>query len=369
MALQRMPGFGAWFPMRMVQPASGLLVYASVTIDATGERSAVCGRVWFAERTGSKTITGVGFRTGSIVSAGGSGLTISLQNVSTAAGPPMRPDDVQDQTVGVALSALTASAWNTVTFSSSRTVNYGDVLSVVWEYDGSGRLGADAFNVAHISTAASRPMDAANVQLRASGAWSTSSLSLIPNIILIFDDGTFGTFTGAFPCSAIGSLVIDTGTTPDEVAVQFSLPVPCKVDSFEALMEFASGSWSAILYEGTTALQTFTPNTRHHAMTLGDGRFTGPMPLPAEQELAADTVYRLALRPNSASSISVQYFDVAAAGHLVCHGGTAMHYWDRTNAGAWSNETLTRSLIFRLGISALDDGVQVGGDTIFIFSE
>src|SRR5262245_16743976 len=120
-------------------------------IDATGEKIAFCGYFWHPEGI-SKDITRVGFRFGSVTKAGGSGLTVSLQdlNLTTA---PMQPDEVQDQTVAIANgdSGFTSNVWyRTNALSANRTLANGDAVCVVIEYDGSGRLGSDTVSLSGI---------------------------------------------------------------------------------------------------------------------------------------------------------------------------------------------------------------------------
>jgi len=116
-------------------------------IDATGEMAAFCGRVWFSARSGTKNLSRVGFRFGAVTKSGGSGLTVSLQDVTLSAGPPMQPDGTQDQTVAIANgnASFASNTWiRTGTFSASRTVTYGDLLAVNVEYDGGGRTNPDS---------------------------------------------------------------------------------------------------------------------------------------------------------------------------------------------------------------------------------
>src|SRR5687768_5910779 len=118
MALQTLPGPSIpWMAhtAHRAGPFSTELTSAVDTIDATGEKQAWCGPVWFQERTGSKQIVRVGFRLATVVKAGGSGLTVSLQNVNTAPAAlnTLQPDETQDQTVAIANgdAGFTSNVW------------------------------------------------------------------------------------------------------------------------------------------------------------------------------------------------------------------------------------------------------------------
>ena len=132
------------------------------------------GKVWFAERTGTKDIRRVGFRFGTVTKAGGSAVTVSLQDVNLAAGPPLQPDEVQDQTVAIAnadAGFATGLWYRTGTLSADRTVAYGEDLCVVFEYDGAGRLGSDVVNIAYSSVGLEGLPHSANVVLK-TASWA-----------------------------------------------------------------------------------------------------------------------------------------------------------------------------------------------------
>jgi hypothetical protein len=362
MTLQAIVGGGLWLPRPGWDIHSGTAPsqVASV-IDATGEKCAWSGRVWNKDRA-TKDITKVGFLCGTITSAGGSGLTLSLQNVDTATGNPMRPDETQDQTVSFLASALTTGTWfQTAALSADRTVTYGELLSVVLEYDGSGRLGSDAVNVLNITVGSSpqASFDAVGA-LKTGGSWA--AVAVKPNIILEFDDGTFGTLDGAFPCANITNVNVTTGSTPDEWALKFQVPFPCKVDGcwVQTNTGAAGRDFSMLLSDGGGALQTVSVDAETgYAYSYG----TWVIPIP-ETTLSANTDYYLSWRPDTASNTAIGYFDMNAANHFQAHeGGPNFRHTNRTNGGAWAAETTTRRPLMGIRISALDDGTG-GGSTV-----
>jgi len=136
-------GVGAYVPWPINSMTPGFS--STLVIDATGEQAAQLGQVWFPARTGSKTINKVHFRFGAVTKAGGSGLQVSLQDVSLTAGPPAQPDGVVDQYRAIANGEATfaANTWYTSGLLTSdgtdtgtkRTVNFGDLVACVLEYD------------------------------------------------------------------------------------------------------------------------------------------------------------------------------------------------------------------------------------------
>jgi hypothetical protein len=337
--------------------------FTSMVIDATGEKVAYCGRAYFAARTGTKDISKVGIRFGAVTKAGGSGLTISLQNVSTAAGPPMQPDETQDQTVAVANAnaSFVANTWlQTAALSANRTVTYGDQLCVVIEYDGSGRQGADT--VAITGLAANRAMHFAVSALK-TASWADGVV--IPNVILEYSDGSFGTLYGGFPVSAVSSVAYNTGSSPDEYALAMTFPGAVGIEAGGGIFGPANATSDAelITYEGTSAVSNGTLTLlAEHAFVASERYGVGLF--AALLSLTADTTYYLALKPTSVNSVTIHYFDVAAAGHLQAHiGGEAWTIATRTDAGAWSPTTTRRPFLWP-HVAAIHNGAGSGGGRI-----
>jgi hypothetical protein len=86
------------------------------------------------------------------------------------------------------------------------------------------------------------------------------------------------------------------------------------------------------------------------------GLFTGMV------SLSSDTIYRLALKPTTANNITLQYFDVAAAGHMQAHwGGEGWALTSRVDSGAWAAVTTTRRPFLWPYVCAIDDAAGGGG--------
>jgi len=336
----------------------------SAVIDATGEKIAYIGRVWNKDGS-SKNINKVGFLFGSVTKAGGSGLTVSLQDVSLTSGPVFQPDETQDQTVAIANgdAGFTSNAWyQTGALSATRTVSPGDLLAVVIEYDGSGRLGADAVNVRCLAQADSSGFNMPGVVLKSGGSWSDTTD--IPNVILEFDDGTFGTLDGGFPLSATSSAAFkqDTGTA-DEYAMEFSVPFPCKADGcwLTHALSANTSNYEIVLYEGTTVKTTVTVDA-NAVKAAGDSPRFAWFAFSSQISLTANTTYYLAVKPTqTTSTVTLHYFDVAAANHFQAHdGGTAFRFATRLDEGAWAAATTTRRPYMGIRLCAFDDGVGGG---------
>lgn len=332
-------------------------------IDATGEKVAWVGRVWNKDHT-SKDISRVQFLfSGGVVKAGGSALTVSLQDVNLAAGPPFQPDETQDQTVAIANAdaSFVSSTWyRTGTFSANRTVAFGEALAVVVEFDGGGRKGADTVSFSNRDTFSSRFAGlGVGVVAKAAGSW-TAVGSIIPNILLEFSDGSFGTLDGAVPNISSATITTNSGGTPDERASAFTVPFPCKVDGLWCAISPAAGAdFDLVLYQGTTQLAAASVDSNAIEASASSKFISVPI---AEQALRPGVTYYVAIKPTTANNVTNYTLDVNAAGHFDAWGkGQNFLYTDRTDAGSWSATTTTKHLRIGIRISAIHDGGGLAG--------
>jgi hypothetical protein len=360
MALSYIAGMGPLLPRIGLPATAG---YSGITIDATGEIIALPGRVWWpGVKTGTKNISRVGFRFSGVTKAGGSALTVSLQDVSLTAGPPTQPDGVQDQTVAIANAnaSFVSNTWiRTAALSASRTVSYADRLAVVIEFDGAGRLGADTVSISAVSAAAFIIVAENAPVLFAGGVWTAQTNSA--NVILEFDDGTFGILDGSIPTSDINTHAYNSGTgTADEHALAFQVSEPVVVDGIYALVApAASGDFELILYSGTSVLVAVAIDANAITQTAAARYYLAPI---AEQTLSPGTQYYVAVRPTTANNVSAFSLDVNDANHFTCmDGGLNFNYATRLNQGSWAAITSTRRLYAGVRISQIHDGAGGAG--------
>jgi hypothetical protein len=340
-------------PPPLYSPSGG---FASALINATGQKIAFIGRMMNQARA-AKNLTKVGFRFGTVTKAGGSALTVSLQDVDLVGGPPVQPDGTQDQTVAIAnadAGFATSTFYKTNAFSASRAMAFGDAVAIVIEFDGSGRLGADAVNITSLGTPGTAVQNLGGGVMTYNGsAWSQQGV--IPNILLEFDDGTFGTLAGMVPLSANGNVAYNSGSSPDEYALEFTVPFPARVEGAWAIMQAASGAdFEFDLYNGTTLIASMAQDG--NAIIAAAAR-TAYAPFAGEAYVVPGNTYRLALKPTTANNVTLYHSDVAAAGHFDAWplGNTAVLN-SRTDGGAWGAAIATRRPYMGLMLSALSDG-------------
>lgn len=345
------------YPTIGYPPAFG----TGLVIDATGEKIAMMGTVWNKDRA-TKNITRVGFRFGTVTKAGGSALTVSLQDINLAAGPTIQPDETQDQTVAIANAnaAFVSNTWiRTDALSAARSVAFGAPLAVVIEYDGAGRLGADTVMVSSLGISVSGHRNLISGPALKSGTWS--AITATNDIILEFDDGTFGTLLDAVPANVITVTTYGNGSAADELALEFTVPAPIKVDGAWIGSFINSGAdLDIVLYNGTTVMATFSVDS--NAILAAATQHLLRIPFATEQELLPGNTYRLSQKPTTAATVAVYDITVADANHFQASPlDIAACLATRVDAGAWTTLP-TRRPLMGLYVSAIPDGA--GGGSI-----
>jgi len=250
--------------------------------------------------------------------------------------------------------------------SADRTVSYGDMLAVVIEYDGSGRLSSDSVAISGLSAQGSVTHSNFCAMVLKTASWAAQAI--IPNVILGFSDGTFGTLYGAFPCSATSTLSYDSGTTPDEYALRMTFDGPVAIDGGGGFWQHESGADAEfVVYNGNSAMTDGTRTLDSNMIQAAAGNRFGFVPSGAYLSLSADTNYHLSLKPTTTNNVLLHYFDVAAAGHLQAHaGGEGWVLCEQTNGGGYSITAATRRPFLWPMLAGIDDGAGGGGGTAII---
>jgi hypothetical protein len=347
----------------------------NLTIDAVGEKIAFMGPVYH-QGGGSKDVTKVHFRFGTVVKSGGSGLTVSLQNVDAANGPPMRPDGTQDQTVAIAngdANFASNTNYTTAAFSASRTVAFGELLAVVIEYDVTGWLTPDTVGIAIASNANDVFYPPNYGTSLYTGTWATSGDDgIFPSVLLEYTDGSFGSLGQGYPITdAVGCIdYINTGDgAADERALKLTMPFDCECSGgFVHVQPSANNAnFDIILYDtdGTTVLgsESFDANQQYNAT---NGGITHAHWTPVT--LAAGSAYRITVKPTTTTNIIVMWYRLANADHRkALRIGTDTVGSTRLDAGAWTDSSVILMCDAGLILSKIDDGSggAAGGGKVF----
>lgn len=352
------------FPISYAYPKTIFSVnYLSGTVNATGNKVAYIGRVWFPNGAygSSKSIRKIGFRFGTVTKSGGSTVRVSLQDLdSSTVFQPFHPDGTQDQYYDI-LSSNSSYATNTFimtgNLTSDRSVVLGETVAVVFEFDPSGRLGSDSFIITSPNVASgfgvTSILNYGVVSGTSGGSWT--AVGTASGVLFEFSDGTYGTMEDGFPSSAISAASYNSSTNPNERGNRITVPQKCKTNGAFASMGMASFSsnFDICLYNGTTLLASSSIagyQTRNTSTNVVSCIFD------SEVTLYPSNTYYLSIKPTSANSVSPWYFSVPNASYFSgFDGGTDICYATR-NGGAW---TVTTTQRYMMGIFI----TSIEGDT------
>lgn len=333
------------------------------TIDAVGESIAFVGRLHLPGGPGSSKTLSTGkihYKSGVVTFANaGTTLKAGVQDVA-ATGLEDGTYDVSGTVTGGGGSP-TSNNLNSITMATgTKTITHGDLIAVVIEMTARG--GADSVVVQRNNNAGSMPYCTTDT-----GAGPAKS-STTPIVTIEFDDGTMGWLgTSSFACLLETSAAVNTGTTPDEIALVFRLPIAATLAG--TILDLASiaatDDFEVILYTdplGTpVAARTVTVDADLIGLTAGffEAMFATTL------ALAANTDYGIALRPTTANSLTYQ--SIAFGNSNLRKPTTLGTNWclatrsDQT--GAFSQDT-TRIPKIGIILSQFDDGASAGGTTI-----
>ncbi len=305
----------------------------------TGSTSkwASCGSVGTGGST--KAIHAVEFLWGSVSKSKGSTVQVSLQDIDTASGAPGRPDGSVDQSVTIANAdtGFASNTWyTTAALDADRTIANGDVVCVVWAF---GTFGSgDSFQLNYLTFPTNYWFP--NSVTFNGTSWSNWG-NANGNVAFDFADGSRGVFTGGLPTASTTQFSINTGTTPDEVALRFIPDVDEKIAGAQwYVTSDNNANFDVVLYDsGSSVLasasvngHTSYQNSTTQAIQVGWN----------EVSLSSGQTYRLAIKPTTANNVGMQYFTVGNSSVLnAWPGGPNAYYSQRTDAGAWT-DTNTR---------------------------
>lgn len=323
-------------------------------IDASTEKVAAYGRVRWdtTDRTVTKQISKVHFRIDGLTKAGGSAWTVSLQDVSLTASPA-QPDGTQDQT-GALSNAAAVNGWNIVTLASNRTVSFNDLLALVIEYNGGGRLGADALSLGVTQAIADQRQLLGGATLF-TGSWTDAGGC--PSVMLEFSDGSFGEIDGGLPISGNFANDYNSGSTNEQAGALFTAPYTAKVEGWMMQGQPSSNSadFDARLLDASNTLLA-SASYDANAIEVANANRNMEGLFNTEATIRAGQQYRLILLPTTVNNIRIRGDSINNATYLdAWPGGRNMTYTERDGAGAWAGNTTIR-MYCSLRISAILDG-------------
>ena len=345
MALQPI---GSCVPMPGIPTAAfGLASILNNPIDASGEKFAA---VVHASKTG--TLEKVAVRFGTVPSA--QDIKVSFQDLDAATGDP---DGTVDQFRVIPSASVVANTWFETGIISSdgtdggtkRSVTMGQDLFVVFEFDSTvGSVGFVTF-------------DEINQNFPYVDLFTTSWVKdwEAMAVALKYDDGTYAELEPILPIKTVETSSHNSGSTPDEIGNITRLSYKARAVGIWLYANIAGDS-TVILYDsdGSTVLGSKVIDKEYRASTSADivyVRFSAPV------TLLKDTDYRITLRPDTATAVTLNRFTVDSTALMAaCPLGANTHSTHRTDARAWT-EVPTERAFMGLLIDQLSDDVGAGG--------
>ncbi|MGX1323863.1 hypothetical protein AB7M17_007316 [Bradyrhizobium sp. USDA 377] len=332
-------------PLRQMAPVpSGSLTDSN--INAANLAVVMIGQVWWddhashtVDTTGSSAI---GWRSGSgIFANSGTTLKVGIASVDTSNGPTGRPSnsagvisyDVVASILGNS-GLVTSNAWiESVPTSGTRTIAHNELIAVCWQL--TSRAGSDAVLIRSIGNAGfSNGIPSFCIY----NGSSFSGQSLMPNCVIRASDGTRGYLIGASVASSSSSQSWNNTSTTKEYANVIQVPYACKA---YGVVHYSNvgGDVDYVLYEDPFGTPTVRASVSVDANTVGTSSLAS-YPLMFTTgfgfTLSANTPYAIAMKPTTATNVSLSYLTFGNVAHHTSVPGGDNGYAVSRNTGAFA---------------------------------
>lgn len=358
MASQNISG-GLWVPLlRRQDPTINASTYV---MDASGEQ---CVLVFRAPRTGN--LQGFGAYVAAVGNQPNNGLKFSFQSVSLTTG------QASGTILGATAAAHATTAANTPNaagwvdpgnFGEVVAVTRGDLIAAVIAF--SSFTASDSVTVGGVSGG-----NFTRGFPHGIAATSTKQTGVIPCFGIRYDDGTYESVVlDGWAVTALNQTSINTGSTPNEIGLAFQVPFPCTLKSVMVTLSVAAGAdYDIVVYDinGTTVLTTQSVDGD---VTSGTGTQFHEHDLNADIAISANAVYRVVIKPTTATSLTFNDHSFNSLALMETSGGGADFYLTaRTDAGSWTNYNsgTFRKPRISLQFNGFSDGVGGGGGTVYV---
>jgi hypothetical protein len=360
-----LPGDGLWLPRLPVGfPVGEANTSVSLTSGSASNKIAAIGPVKAKQYfSGTKKIQSIEYRTaGNTVGTGT--VRLSVQGLGSAA--PTQPDgtikgDLSTNNALITYAVPSANQWHAPgNLGDTVTVHWGDIISVVWEWSSAGS--GSTFTVAGINQGSALPsFSTFNGTIWAAGTQP-------PDIVLNFDDGTFGTIGNG---SIFNTFTTETSRTsasnPVASANCINLPFDFSINGLAVNVQLANVSTSTYtlaMRDATGAIVgscSVSPSPAYNVATASSRWMEWEVP---ETDFSKNTDYFLELLATGAGGILGRTRDFNAAAHLDLYGAGGQNccYATRALVGSTSyTKTTTKQLEAAIRISKYVDTISAGG--------
>ena len=315
-------------------------------LDAASEKAAF---IFQAPKSGD--IRKILWRLGTVTT--GATLDIRLETVDLTTGNPTGTLWATNTNAAAIVSATDDDTMVTSTLTADATVVKGDLLAVV--------IVNPAVSFGNLQISGFADDDLLNIPYADLFTTVWTKPTVAPVVGVEYSDGSYANTNGCWPMSAITTTNFSAASTPDVIALRFSLPYPARITGF----------WIWIDLDGNATVKLYDPDGGTVLESLGidtDVRNSAGTKLhtylfDTSISLSKDTVYRLGIEPAGATSVQVHDFTVPTAAALDSFpGGQAFHLStakDPFGVESWT-QTTTRQPFMGLLLDQFDDGVGAG---------
>jgi len=339
----------------------GIVAFNSSTPGTiNGETLSVANEVvWWAfqsdrNATGSGQCDKLGFDVATVTTSGD--VVFGIQGLNSTGTP-------DGSFIASVTQAVSATGWNEATFTTPVDLTKG-----VW-YAAVAQAGPTG-SVPNIILQNTRRYASTlgDVPYMGKGTVKFGGSDEMARVAIGFEDGTYyGSILGWWPTTTLNSYVYNDSDNPDEYALRFRMPCPCRLGGFEFKGDLDGDASVAVYDSGGTILSGTS------AMTLdADKRATTALNhkryiFEDDIDLSADTTYYLGIKATDAA-LDVRVFgsDANSNGLLSAHNYYGQHWYKATRnggSGAFTDDT-TERLLIGLGFNGFDDGAGGSGGLI-----
>ncbi len=265
----------------------------------------------------------------------GADIKVSFQDVDAANGVP---DGTIDQYRVIASGSIGSTPKTGLITSdgtdggTKRSVARGDLMAIVVEWNSSaGSVAARGWTSFNRSSMVGGCYNATYNGT----AWSKSA-NVVPIGALEYDDGSYALIPDLLTAQAMNSPSYGSGASPNEYGLKFTPPVNCKVAGFWVSANIAGDATVTLYDANTTALATkvLDKDITPHGASAGSYFVF----FDSDVQLTAGSVYRLALKPNTTTAITLQRWNLLTGTSDQYPGGSALTDTRRTGSGAWTDD-------------------------------
>jgi hypothetical protein len=146
---------------------------------------------------------------------------------------------------------------------------------------------------------------------------SYSTSGVIPNLVITAADGVRGYFHGGYICNITDTAVFNNTSPQKEYGNIIRVPFPCIMYGAYGQGLYGLGDVSAVLYSTPFATPVEQRSRRIVARTMSSpNSYVGYYMFPTPVNLAANTDYVIAWRPETSTSTTLYFKQVADPAHL-----------------------------------------------------